>query len=596
MSKINEFIFKSRAKIVFLVFLLLFCMCAFRLVQIQVVQGADYAKQALDSRTDIYNIKAKRGSILDYNGKVLANSVERYNIGVNQKVINQYKHYETVKDPSTGKQTKKLIGQGASEAAKQLSEILQVDPAELGGKMIGDKTFVYLAKDLSPQTWRKIKALGIYGIEPEKTMKREYPNQNTAGNVIGFVGSDDKGLAGLELTQNDKLTGKDGKGWVEIGPTGEAIPDGMEKVIKDVPGDNVKTTLRVDLQHEAEDAINQAVKKTGAQWGTAIVEEVGTGAIMALVDSGSVDPQNPAATPAENRGSRAVQNPYEPGSTIKLVTAAGALMQNKVQPTTTYTVPYQVELAYGQKFKDAFQHPTWVLTVAGIVAYSSNTGITQVGDTITDQSRYELLRKFGFGAVTGIELPGETSGILEEPKDWDGRQRYTTMFGQGFATTSLQVVSMFETIANDGVRSPVHVIDGYEKADGTYVKATHNKPIQVLDKQVSEELRKIMATVFYGGTKTLDPAKVPGYHLGGKTGTSEIYNSHGQIEGYINSLVVAVPIEKPKLVIGVMLYKPNSTWSGNTTAEPFTRILKSAVRQIKLEPVDSEPEVYPIRP
>ncbi|QPK94421.1 penicillin-binding protein 2 [Actinomyces sp. zg-332] len=596
MDHFNDFVFKSRAKSVFIVFLVLFMVCALRLVQVQVIQSDSYSEQALKFRTDIYNIQAKRGSIVDYNGRILANSVERYNIGVNQKVIAEYKHYEKIKNPVTGAEELKLVGKGPEEAAKQLSKILEVDEAQLGGKMIGDSSFTYLVKDVSPQTWRKIKALGIYGIEPEKVSKREYPNKNTAGNIIGFVGSENKGLAGLELTQNKLLTGKAGKGMVEIGPTGEVIPDGLEKVVEDVPGKNIRTTVRIDLQHQAEEAINEAVKSTGAEWGSAIVMEVGTGSVLAMADSNAVDPEHPGRTPAKDRGSRIVQDAYEPGSTMKLVTASGVIEEKKATPLNTVSVPDNFTVRNGQKFKDAFPHPSWTLTLAGVIAYSSNVGTIQFGDYLQDEYRYKLLRQFGFGSATGIELPGETSGILTPSNKWDGRQRYTTMFGQGLATTTLQVASMVETIANNGVRSPVHLIDGYERHDGKYEKAKLKEPVKVLSKDTAEQMRKVMATVFDGKHNGLEKAKVSGYRLGGKTGTAEIYNSAGQNTGYISSLVAAVPIENPKVIVSVVLYKPNSTWSGNTTAPPFTKIVKAAVREMKIPPSTTPPDVYPLRP
>ena len=594
MSQINDFIFKNRSKTVFVIFIILFFACVIRLVQIQIIQGSEYAQEAIKSRTDTYNIQPRRGSILDYNGRILANSVERYNIGVNQIKIRSYIHKEEIKNSKTGGKILREVGKGPAEAAKQLSKILNVDPAELGGKMIGNSTFKYLVKNISPQTWRKIKALEIQGIEPEKITKRQYPSNNTAGNVIGFVGSDNKGLAGLELTKNKYLTGKSGKGWVEIGPTGETIPNGVDKIIKDIPGSDVRTTLRIDLQHEAEEAINEAVKSTNAQWGTATVMQVGTGAVLALADSDSVDPQHPDKTPSKDRGSRTVQDAYEPGSTMKLVTASGVLSENKANPLSTVTVPSTITVPNGQKFQDSFVHPVWQLTLAGTIAYSSNVGTVQFGDRLSDEYRYKLLRKFGFGSPTGIELPGETGGILQPSNQWDGRQRYTTMFGQGLAVTSLQVASMVETIANNGVRSPVHIIDGYKKANGKYEKAKHQAPIKVISKPVADQMRKILSTVFYGGTERLDKAKMSGYNLGGKTGTAEIFNATGQNVGYITTLVGAVPIENPKVIVCIVLYKPNSIYMSTTTAKPFIRIVKAAVREMKIPPSIGAPEVYPI--
>ncbi|MFC2608694.1 MAG: peptidoglycan D,D-transpeptidase FtsI family protein, partial [Peptidiphaga gingivicola] len=359
-----------------------FVVCALvlgiRLADLQGVRSASLAQAASGFRTRTYTLHAKRGDIVDSKGSVLATSIERYNIGVNQKAIAQYKRYD--KDGN-------LIGSGAAAAAEQLAPLLKMDRAELGGLLLGGekkKSFAYVKKDVSPDLWRKVNALRITGIEPEQYMKREYPNGAVAGNVLGYTGQVEnepaqiKGQAGIEKSQEAALAGKNGSLTVEVAGGGAVLPNGKRKEAAAKDGSTVKLTIDRDLQNQLMKAVDDSVKANNAEWGAAVVVEIGTGRILALVDSGSPNPADLGSTASSNWGSRAVQAPVEPGSTGKLITFSGSIDQKKVTPESVFTVPYSITMPNGEKVHDNDSHGTERMTVAGILAKSYNTGLIQI--------------------------------------------------------------------------------------------------------------------------------------------------------------------------------------------------------------------------
>ncbi|MFD1719305.1 peptidoglycan D,D-transpeptidase FtsI family protein [Georgenia deserti] len=547
-----------------------------RLVWVQAVQGPALADQARDDRTRTYTLTAPRGDIVDADGEILATSVERYNVGVNQQLVRTYQRT----DPETGEVT----GTGAAAAAEELAPLLDQDKAELGAAMVGDSTFVYLAKGLTPAQWRDIRDLGIPGIEPEQTTERVYPNGTTAGNVLGYVGRDGHGLAGLELSQDEVLTGEDGSMTVEIGGTGEIIPTGHRDEVPAEPGHTVNTTIDRDLQYVAQRSIDEAVEQFGAPWGAVVVEEIGTGRILALADSNTVDPGNYQAWAPEDRGSRAVSNPYEPGSTGKLPTFALALQEGAVDLETPFEVPDSITMRGGQTFHDNSPHERLHLTTTGALQMSSNTATVQIGDMVSDSDRYDLLRGFGFGRRTGIELPGEASGTLHEPSEWDGRTRYTTMFGQGLSVTLLQNTSMAATIGNGGVRVDPRIVDGTTDGDGAFTPAEIDPGEQVLDSDAADDLLAMMETVVQEGG-TGPQGAVPGYRVAAKTGTAEIPDGAGGLSDRLGSYVGVAPAENPQIAVGVVVYDGAGTSYGGTVAAPtFSEVMGFALRENGVPP------------
>lgn len=578
---------------------------AVRLVFVQLIDGPALAKQAQEQRSRTTVIKAQRGDIVDMSGKPLATSVRRYNIGVNQVKINTY--FEPVMTQRDGKEVPeldefrrpKVKAFGPVAAAEKLAPLLKQDPAELGGKLVatpGQKpsTFVYIAKEVTPEVWRDIQKLRIPGIEPEEITKRIYPNGNIAGNIVGFTNVDGQGLAGLELSQNAKLAGVDGEESREIGRKGQEIPVESNYKKAAISGQSVKTTISVDLQNTCQQVVEQTRGKTGAQSVLAEVEEVGTGRILALCETDTVDPRDPTKSNEKNRGAKAVSTVYEPGSTMKVQTMASVLEEGKVEPVTHFTVPYKITMSNGQSFQDSVPHGVQNLTAAGIIAKSSNVGIIQVGDLVKDSQRYAKLRQVGFGKVTGIELPGESAGILPPPEKWDGRQRYTIMFGQGLAATIVQVTNGMATVANGGVKVAPHLVDSWRTPEGKTIKKKVDAGTRVYTKETARKMLTMMQGVVSkeGGAPA---AAIEGYPVAGKTGTTQIINSRGQEVGTVGSFSGVFPADNPRVVVTVVVNRPKTSIYGVVVAVPaFKDIASATIRELGIPPTHSKFELYPI--
>ena len=571
---------------------------AVRLVDLQGVRAGDLAKSASEFRTRSYTLQAKRGDILDSSGAVMATSVERYNVAVNQQLIGEYVKY---KEDDSGKLV--AVGSGAAAAAQDLAPLLDMDEAELGGKLLGGdekRPFVYLKKDISPELWRKIRELRIPGIEPEQVMKREYPNGKIAGNVIGYTGmtgtqTDDDtpeqavGQAGIERSLNDVLTGEDGQLSVQIAG-GAVLPSGDKSETPAKDGSDVRLTINRDLQDNVENAVDATVEDQGAQWASAVVLEIGTGSVLALADSNTPDPSNLAATDPSNWGSRAVSTPVEPGSTGKVMTFSAAIDQGKVTPLSTFTVPDVITMPNGETISDNDSHATSDMTVAGILALSYNTGLIQIGDTIPDETRFDYMKKFGIGSKTGIELPSESAGILSDPSTWDNRTRYTTMFGQGWAATTLQLGQMVSVIGNGGVRVPVHIVGNVTDSDGTEHPTVVGDSVQVISPESADTMLDMMQAVT-DPNSTGWRAAVPGYNIAGKTGTAQVPDEDGNLTRRVGTFVGLVPAEDPQIAIAVAVYNaPGAGYGGEVAAPVFKDVTTFAVRQLGIPP-STEPLV-----
>ena len=581
-----------RLRFIFALFAVSAALLGVRLVDLQIVRADSLAESASDFRTRTEIIQAKRGDILDSSGAVLATSVERYNVAVNQERISEYIHYEENEDGEL-----EAVGTGAAEAAKQLAPLLEMDQAELGGLMLGGqdkRTFVYLKKDISPELWREIRALRITGIEPEQVMKREYPNGNVAGNILGYIGLTGEpqengepekptGQAGIERTQEEILTGQDGSITYQVAD-GTILPNAQRSEVSSVDGSDVRLTIDRDLQKTLQDAVNKPVEEQGAEWASAVVLEIGTNRVLALADSGTPNPGDLAGTSPENWGSRAVQAIVEPGSTGKLITFATAVDQGTVTPETTFYVPDVITMPNGETISDNDSHGAQEMTVAGILAKSYNTGLVQIGDTVSDEVRFDYMQKFGIGSRTGIELPAESGGLLWDPDTWDNRSRYTTMFGQAWAATTLQLGQMVSVIGNDGIRVPVHIIESTIDSDGQ----EHPTVAADSERVISSESAQTMLDMMQGVTDTQSTgwrAAVPGYNIAGKTGTAQVPDENGELTKRVGTFVGVVPAEDPQIAIAVTVYNADGAGYGGEVAAPvFKDTVSFAVRQLGIAP------------
>lgn len=566
-----------------------------RLIDLQFIRADALAASADAFRTRTYTLQAKRGDIVDANGAVLATSVERYNVGVNQNLIGSYRHYQTdangdyVLDAND-----QLIveGTGAAEAAKVLAPLLGVDRAELGGTLLGGEkksTFVYIARDISPEKWREINALGIPGIEPEQFMKREYPNGSVAGNVLGYVGETadnpvPTGQAGIERTFNDALSGTDGRLTVQTAGGGAVVPNGKTERVDPVNGASVKLTIDRDLQNALMESLDASVDANAADWGAAVVIEVGTGRVLALADSHAPDPSRLQEASPDSWGSRAVQAPVEPGSSGKLPTFTAAIDTGTVTPLTQFTVPDTITMPNGESISDNDPHPTQGMTVAGILAQSYNTGLVQIGDTVDDNVRYDYMRSYGLGSPTGIELPAESGGIVRPPEQWGQRDRYTTMFGQGWAATTVQLAQIGATIANGGVYIPLHVVDSTTDASGRTTPTVPGESHRVMSEESSRTMMNMMQAVT-NNQSTGWRGKVPGYNVAGKTGTAQVPDANGNLTRRVGTFIAAIPAEDPQIAVAIAVYGGAGAGYGGDTAVPvFANFAPFAMRHLGVPP------------
>jgi len=564
--------------------LLLFTALAGRTVYVQVVDGPDLAVKAKAERTVSWVNRAPRGDITGRDGTVLASSAVSYDIGVNQPLIAQYERTEMRLNESTGVNEKAVVGYGAAAVAAQLAPILDVDPLELGAKLVGERTYEVIAQEVAPDTWRKIKALDIPGVEPDQRTRRTYPAGTVAGNVLGFTREGEHnreliGAAGLELTQNKLLTGVDGKGSEEIGRSGVIIPTGEQEDKPARPGATVRTTLNPDLQSIAQETIDRTVAAQHADWGIVMAMEPSTGKVVVLADSNSVDPSDPSATSEENRTARSVQAVFEPGSVGKVVTFATALEEGAVKPEDTWTIPYTWSSDSGQTFKDSHEHETQSMTTAGILAESSNVGTVQIGQKVSDDVRYNYMKRFGWGEATGIEMPAEAEGIIYPPSSWDDRTRYTTMFGQGVAGTTLQSLQVLATVANKGVRVAPRVIDAWIDADGKETPQTRPEGVRVISEATAKTLTEMLIGVTQEGG-TAESASINGYLVAGKTGTTEILTDDSTVASFVGFL----PARDPVLAIAVIVNRPEGIFGGTVAAPVFREVALAAMQAFNIAP------------
>lgn len=569
----------SRGRMAFLAALVIVALAVFggRLVYVQGLRGAAIAEEARNSRLLPINLIGSRGEITDANGVPLATSVERYNISVNQVLVAKFKGSENPPVPD-----------GAAGVAAILAPLLDMNPAELGGALVGDRKFVYIRKDVLPDVAREIRKQGLSGVNVDRVAERVYPNSTLAGNVIGFVNSNGVGLAGLEASLDDRLTGTPGQEIYERGRKGQAIPGGYSEITPATQGDTVQLTLLSDVQWKAQSALDAQVAATGSSSGSLIVTDVKTGEVYALADSGSVDPNNPGE--ASGSLSSAVSDVFEPGSTGKVITMA-AILDNKIaDPLSQWEVPYTYSPDGKETFKDSHEHGLLRLTTTGVLAESSNTGTVMIGQHLPVQTRYDYLAKFGFGAATGIEMSGESKGILHPVDSWQRRDKFAVLFGQAVSVTALQATQVFATIANGGVRVQPHIVKGWTSPDGTYTPAPAAPSTQVVSPETAKTVLTMMQSVVDDGTGA--NAAIPGYQVAGKTGTAQ--NWVGGVQGITSSFIGVAPADDPRIAVAVILHNPKTSVYGGTVAAPvFSDVAGYTLSELGVAPSGTTGTLFP---
>jgi cell division protein FtsI (penicillin-binding protein 3) len=468
--------------------------------------------------------------------------------------------------------------------------------------------YVVLKKNVPAATGTRISdlmnSLSLPGIAEQASYSRVYPNGDLAANVIGFSDTDAagdlRGEAGLEQEYNSLLSGRDGSEQAEMSPGAnpEPIPGTEQTLRAPVPAGSLKLTIQADIQWYAEQACAAEVKKAHATNCSVVVMQPHTGQILALAQYPTFNPSDPASVAATT--DIPVQNVFQPGSTAKVITAAAALEQGGQRPMSTYTVPDQINVD-GYSFHDGESHPTLRYTIAGIIANSLNDGMVQVAQHISPQTQYDYLKAFGLGESIGLNLPGETSGILPVPSKWWGDERYTLSFGQGVAANAVQMADVYATIANGGVRVQPSIVAGTTSGAGKFTPASKPKQTRVIQPKTAKELMAILQQVPMVDSQGGEPwGIIPGYTIAAKTGTSQEAGP-GQtcLCEYGSSYIGIVPADNPQLVVAVNVQHPTKGgYYGDEIAGPvFYHVAKFALQTLRIPPDNAKrPNVRLTRP
>jgi cell division protein FtsI/penicillin-binding protein 2 len=545
----------KRIGVLFLAFLALLAIAALRATYLGGLRAPQLRRAAATQQVTTTKIPAPRGTITDRNGVELAISESADDIVADPYLV---KHPQTVAQKLTP-----LLG-------KPLSTVLT-------GLTKPHTGFVYLAHLLPGDRAQEIQNLHLDGITLIPDVTRVYPQSWAASQVLGSVGWGDRGLSGVEYRYNAALRGTDGVRRTVSDALGQPISIDDLKPTK--PGKTVKLTIDSALQGEVE----QVLAGVGAQYqprgATAIVMDPGTGAILALANWPRVDANDPAAAPSYANDDRAVSFNYEPGSTFKAITVAGALQDGIVAPDTEIPVPAVLQVA-DRQIHDAEDHGDETLSVAQILQRSSNIGADQIGMKL-GATRFDYwVHRFGFGAPTGVDLPGEEQGIVLHHQRYSGSSMGNLPMGQGESVTPIQMATAYSAIANGGVLRPPHIV---QSIGGDSPSLPHGR--RIISQTAAAELRDMLRGVLADGG-TASGAAIPGYDMAGKTGTAnEVINGQYSSTDYAASFIGFVPTNKPKLLVAVMVDRPHGAIYGGSVAAPaFQKIVGWAVPYFGISP------------
>jgi cell division protein FtsI (penicillin-binding protein 3) len=543
-----------RIRLLLAVFVLVFGGTLVRAVWLQGVQASTFEQLASRQHRETIQIPAGRGTIFDRSGEPLA---------IGEQATTVYADPRQIQDPR----------RVAIAAAKALG----LDANELYGSLADRKRhFVYVQRKADPAKASALERQGLKGLGFYAEELRTYPQRSVAAHVLGFAGIDNKGLEGLERSLDGALAGKPGSETIVKDPLGRPID-----VISTRPeqqGKDVFLTLDHRLQAQAERVLRDTVRGSRARAGTAIVLDPHTGAVLAMATAPSFDLNRFGKTSAARRRNRAVTDTYEPGSTFKLVTVSAALSEGLVTPSTAFTLATSIRVA-DRIIHEHAPRATQRMTVAQILSQSSNVGTITLAQLLGQDRLIDWIGRYGFGKPTGLDYPGESSGIL--PATWWGSTIGNVPIGQGIAVTPIQMASAYAALANGGVLHQPYLVD---KIGGKRPRRAPSRRIvsEVVSAQVMTMLRDVVSAE--GGTGAA--AAIPGYTVAGKTGTAAKPERGGYSSSrYVASFVGVVPAKKPRLVVLVSIDEPKTAiWGGVVAAPAFSKIAQYGLQELEVAP------------
>ncbi|MGH2734148.1 MAG: peptidoglycan D,D-transpeptidase FtsI family protein [Actinomycetota bacterium] len=547
-------------------FVLLFALMGSRLFVLQIVESDRFQAIAAAQRQTVVEFPARRGAILDRDGDTLAISVDTQMVVADPSMI---------EDP---------LG-----TAQKLAPVLGLKPNPVARSLQGSAPtdrFEYVARQVEPAVAKRVKRLGLAGVFLRDDPKRVYPNGRVASHLLGFVNIDGSVKEGIEAQYDEVLEGSPGRMSLERDPSGRPLPQAEYSYERPTPGRSLLLTVDKDIQYFTELTLADAVRRYRAASGTAIVVRPNTGEILALANVPNFDPNRYGESHADERRNRALTDVYEPGSVFKIVTASAALAEGVVTPNTTYVVPDELPVA-DRVIHDSHYHETEAMSVTRIIKESSNVGTVKIGLDLGERRLSAYLRKFGFGVRTGLDFPGESSGIVPPVEYWSGSSIANIPIGQGIAVTPIQMLSAYATIANNGVWVEPKLLRGSVDGEGGALGSAPPTRRRVVPRSAARQVTEILRGVVVEGTGT--EAQIPGYDVAGKTGTAQKVKDGEYVDRYFASFAGYAPAKHAQIAAIVVLDEPTPIWGGSTAAPTFKLIMQRALRELGVAPtLDAE--------
>ncbi len=546
-----------RIRLLLVFFALVFAGTLARAVWLQGVQASSLERMALRQHRETIVIPAGRGTIFDRMGKPLA---------IGEQATTVYADPSRIED--------------AHAVAVAAGRDLGVDPETLYPQLADrSRAFVYIQRKADPGKAAALQKRGLVGLGFYPEELRAYPQRSVAAQVLGYAGVDNQGLEGLERGLDTELIGKPGRETIVKDPFGRAI-DVISSTVEE-RGADVMLTLDSQIQASAEAVLRDTVRRWSAKAATAVVLDPNTGAVLAMAVAPGYDANRFPAAPADRRRNRAVTDTYEPGSTFKLVTVAGALSERLVAPSTKFTLRSSIQVA-DRVINEHEPRPTQTMSVAQILSQSSNIGTITLAQLLGKYRLSSWIGRFGFGRSTGLDFPGESRGIVEAPDLWSGSTIGNIPIGQGIAVTPVQMAAAYAAIANRGVFREPYLV--------ARVGTRNTAPKQgrrVVSTAVASQLMAMLRDVVSAEGGTGAAAALPGYTVAGKTGTAAKPDSRGGYSDskYVASFVGIVPASSPRLVVLVTVDEPRGAIYGGVVAAPaFAEIARLSLQRLEVDP------------
>ncbi|MGB7588680.1 MAG: penicillin-binding protein 2 [Solirubrobacterales bacterium] len=545
---------ERRIGLLFAGFLLCFLVVAARAFWLQGVQGAKLASEAAYQQTDVVTVPGLRGSILDRYGNPLVSSEDAATIFATPYQVN---------DPH--------------RTAEKIASILEVGAGGVQRSLTAHSGFSYVAHKVDVPSAARIARLKLPGIGELPDTRRTYPQGKLAAQVLGAVGEEDKGLTGLEAGEESVLRGSDGERRIVKDALGEPIR--LETVREASDGEEIKLTLDPTIEKKTEETLAEVGETYSPKGATAIVMDPRTSQLLAIANWPPVDPTDLSSASPEDLMNRATGFTYEPGSTFKAFTVSAALEEKLVTPETAFTLPPEIHVA-DRTISDAEPRPTVTLTVAQILAESSNVGAVTIGLQVGSERFSRWIRRFGFGTPTGVQFPAEERGIVPALSEYSGSTMGNLPMGQGLSVTPMQMIAAYAAIANGGILRQPQLI---ERIGGEGVREPSGR--RVIDSGVASQIRTMLEGVLAPGG-TASEVSVPGYTLAGKTGTAQVAENGTYSETkYVASFIGFAPAQDPRLLVAVIVDQPQGEIYGGAVAAPaFGKIAAFALPYLGVPP------------